>query len=91
MRDFNSFEGEKGGNTQNDGAMNVLSEFAKRYEGASETELIAAIMKEAERRKKAGTLSDEEIDNFAAVISPMLNSKQRKQLGSVVEKIKRTK
>ena len=89
MRDFNSYEGKKKNNEKLSGnAMNVLNSFAKKYEGASETDLISAIMMEAEKGRKNGTLTDKDIDNFASTIAPMLNASQRQKLKSVVEKIK---
>lgn len=93
MRDFNSYEPKKS-KTQNSSeklngnAMNVLNAFAKKYEGASETDLISAIMKEAEKGRKNGTLTDKDIDNFASTISPMLTPSQREKLKSVVKQIK---
>ena len=93
MRDFNSYEPKKS-KTQNPSeklngnAMNVLNAFAKKYEGASETDLISAIMKEAEKGRKNGTLTDKDIDNFASTISPMLTPSQREKLKSVVKQIK---
>ena len=48
-----------------------------------------AIIKEAEKSRKNGTLSDKEIDNFASTIAPLLNDKQRKTLASVVARLKK--
>ncbi|MBR5438631.1 MAG: hypothetical protein IKV61_00220 [Clostridia bacterium] len=85
MRNFNNFEGNK----QNNGdAFNVLKGFAKQYEGASEQDIISAILKEAEKGKRNGTLKDSDIDNFANMLYPMLNAAQRKQLEKVVKTIK---
>ena len=89
MRDFNSYEGKKNKTENfNGNAMNLLNAFASRYEGASENDLISAIMLEAEKGRKNGTLTDKDIDAFAATISPMLNSAQREKLNSVVKKLK---
>ncbi len=89
MRDFNSYSSESG-NKNSTNPMDLLKNLASKYEGASQSDLILAIIKEAEKRRKAGTLSDSDIDNFAKTISPMLNSSQKEQLKKVVEKIKRT-
>ncbi len=101
MKDFNSYVknnransnggngGANGGNGDNYGDVeDVLTSLARKYEGADEDELIAAIFAEAERGRKNGTLSDADIDNFARTVSPMLNDKQRKRLESIVRHLK---
>ncbi len=90
MRDFNSFNSNNNQNSQN-ANMDLLKGLAKKYEGASEDEIISAIMQEAEKGRKRGTLSDSDIDNFAKMLYPMLNSSQRKKLTEVVDKIKKSK
>lgn len=72
----------------NQSAFELLKRVASKYEGASEGELISAIMQEARRAKERGELSEKEIENFVNSIYPMLNAKQRKQLNEVVQKIK---
>lgn len=79
--------GEQG---MNGAAFDMLKNVAGRYEGASESELISAILAEAMKSRAAGTLSDSEIDSFVAQISPMLTAAQRSRLNAVVAKIKMT-
>ncbi|MBO5851577.1 MAG: hypothetical protein J6R29_04525, partial [Clostridia bacterium] len=62
-----------------------------KYEGASEEDIISAIMLEAEKGRKRGTLTDSDIDNFYKMLYPMLNSSQQKKLNSVINKIKKSK
>lgn len=95
MNNFNDYAKERkktqDNNSQtqtNQSAFEMLKRVAKQYEGASESDLIAAIIEEANRSKRKGTLSEQEIQNFVDAISPMLNQKQRKQLGEIVKKIK---
>ena len=89
MRDFNSYDGKKKQTDNfNGNAMNLLNAFASKYEGASEKDIISAIMLEAEKGRKNGTLTDKDIDNFAATIAPMLNDTQRAKLKSIVKKLK---
>lgn len=83
-----------GGNNpfeSNGRAFEMLKNISAKYEGASRSELLSAIFEEAARARKAGTLSDAEIENFVASISPMLSKAQRDQLEKVVERIKNTK
>lgn len=88
MKNFDDYKPEQTPVTQQGDVFSAFSEFASRYEGKSGEELIAAIIKEAERSKKNGTLKDEDIDKFAETISPMLNGRQKRLLLSVIEKIK---
>ena len=88
MRDFNSFSSEDK-NVFEGGPMEMLRKLASKYEGASQGELISAIIKEAEKQRKNGKLSDKDINNFVLAISPMLNEEQKSQLNKVVQKIKK--
>ena len=82
--------GGNGGQGMNGAAFDMLKNIAGRYEGASESELISAILAEAMKSRAAGTLSDSEIDSFVAQISPMLTAAQRSRLNAVVAKIKKS-
>ncbi len=97
MKDFKDFEKEEkkvegseemsfspGGD-----AMKTFAELASKYEGKSGDEIMKAIIEEAERSRKRGTLSDKDVDDFAAAISPMLSATQKMMLKSVVSKIKK--
>lgn len=75
----------------NDSAFEMLKNISAKYEGASRSELLSAIFAEAARARKAGTLSDSEIEKFVASVSPMLSKSQKEQLEEVVERIKNTK
>jgi hypothetical protein len=47
------------------------------------------ILAEAEKGKREGTLSNQEIENFYATFSPMLDNAKRKQLRAVVDRLKK--
>jgi hypothetical protein len=47
-----------------------------------------SILAEAEKGKRAGTLSNEEIDEFYRQFAPLLNDFQRKQLTKIVNRLK---
>ena len=85
----NNSSGDKTSPSGDGAAFDMLKNIAGKYEGASESELIAAIMGEAVKARAAGTLSDTEIDSFVAQISPMLTPIQRSRLNAVVAKIKK--
>ncbi len=86
MRDFNNYTSQTQKNA--DGSMETLKSFAKKYEGASEDEIISQIMIEAEKGRRNGTLSNADIDRFRNMIYPMLNQRQREKLDKVVKKLK---
>ena len=87
MRDFNNYQ--KGVDKNQADTMNAIKNFAGKYEGASENELLSEIMREAEKGRRNGTLSDSDIDRFKSMLEPMLNSSQRQKLHKVIEKIKK--
>lgn len=89
MRDFKSYNPEN--NNVNNNYLELLQNLAKKYEGASESEIVSAILKEAEKGRRNGTLTDSDIDNFVNVLSPMLNANQKKQLEKIVDRIKKSK
>ncbi len=88
MRDFNNYNGKTTNQTKDQAGMDVLKAFAKKYEGASEDQIINEIMLEAQKGKKNGTLSNADIDRFKNMLYPMLNNSQRAKLDKVVKKIK---
>ena len=79
MKDFNSYTGGDNKQSDPDGA----------FEGKGEADILRAIYKEAERGRKAGTLTDSDLDNFYAALYPMLDSAKRKKLEQVINKLKK--
>ncbi|MBE7093805.1 MAG: hypothetical protein E7367_03850 [Clostridiales bacterium] len=70
-------------------ATELTKKLAAAYDGKSSAGIFLQILAEAEKAKKAGTLTNEEIDEFFKQFSPMLDSAQRKQLQQVVERLKK--
>lgn len=90
MRSFKRYSGEKGRSETKEGsAAELTKKIAAAYDGKSSGTMWADILQEAEKSKRAGTLSNEEIDEFYRQFSPFLDGGQRKQLKSVVEKLKK--
>ena len=100
MQDFRSYaQGGKGGGKDREGGKGkdgipsdvaaAAKAMAALAEGRGEGELLRAIYKEAERGRRAGTLSDADLDNFYAAVAPMLDAAKRKKLEQVVAKLKR--
>ena len=70
-------------------AEELTKKIAAAYHGKSNADILRRILAEAEKSKRAGTLSNEEIENFYQSFSPMLDGFQRKKLRAVVEKLKK--
>ncbi len=92
MKDFNDFRKDEDNARGEAGAPKDVAEqfsaLANEYEGKSADEIMKAILKEAERGRKNGTLTDADIDSFSEMISPMLTDAQRKTLDKVVRRLK---
>ena len=89
MKDFNSFSGEEKNQSASDDAVDMAKMMAKAFEGKGEADILRAIYREAERGRKAGTLTDSDLDNFYAALYPMLDSAKRKKLEQVINKLKK--
>lgn len=69
-------------------AEELAQKLARAYNGKSNMAMMKNILEEAEKSKRAGTLSNEEIDAFYQSFAPMLSPPQRKQLRVIVERLK---
>ncbi len=69
-------------------AETLTRRLAAAYNGKSNTAMLKSILEEAEKSKRAGTLSNAEIEKFYQSFAPMLNGFQRRQLREVVERLK---
>ena len=88
MEDFNSFVND----AKTDGSgdiMSMVNSLASKFDGKSTNDLLSAIYKEAKKGKANGTLTNSEIDNFSAMLSPMLNDRQREYLRKIAEELKK--
>ena len=80
MKDFASFD---------DNEMKREAEKALgTLNGKSENDIIREIYEKAEAGKRAGTLTNEQIDAFYVRFSQMLDAPRRKRLKKLVEKLK---
>ena len=89
MKSFKDYAQSKTENTQSTATAEELTKkIASSYNGKSSMEMMKSILAEAEKSKRAGTLSNEELENFYQTFSPMLDSAQRKRLRGVIDKLK---
>ena len=73
---------------QEQSAMELTKKIAAAYDGKSSMGIWMQILSEAEKSKREGKLSNEEIEEFYSQFSPMLDDGQRKQLRAVIERLK---
>lgn len=74
--------------TQNQSAEELAKKMAKAYEGKSDAAMWKNIIAEAEKSKREGTLSNEQIEEFYNNFAPMLNGFQKRTLRQVVNRLK---
>lgn len=76
------------GNENDMTASELTKKIAAAYDGKSSVGMWMEILAEAEKSKRAGTLTNEEIDEFYNQFAPLLEESQRKMLAALVEKLK---
>ena len=92
MEDFNSYAKNSNKNAKSDldpNLINLLNSRAGKYDGKSQNELMMAIFEQAKKGKRAGTLTNKEIDDFAKMLSPFLDDSKRKMLNKIVNELKK--
>lgn len=95
MQDFNEYAKHNNSNqNENFGKIdnnlfNLVNSLAGKFDGKSQNELILAIYEEAKKGKMQGTLTNSDIDNFSAMLSPLLDDKKRKILNKIVAELKK--
>ena len=72
-------------------AENLTQKIAEAYNGKSNLEMLKNILAEAEKGKRNGTLSNDEIEQFYQTFSPMLDGFQKVYLREIVERLKAIK
>lgn len=92
--DFNEYAKNGGkqksaGESLDKSVENLISSIASKFDGKSQNELLKAIYEQAKKGKENGTLTNGEIDNFVAMLTPVLDDKKRKILFKVAEEIKK--
>ena len=96
MKDFKSFsDGRDGkGNSpdsgfENDKGVNMIKKVAAGMQGKSSGDIMRAVIEEAERGKRAGTLTNADLDNFYNLMAPTLDGFKRQKLKSIIVRLKR--
>ena len=88
MKSFKEYEEDEVKVEEAANAEDLAKQIASAYQGRSNADMLKNILIEAEKSKRAGTLSNEEIEVFYQSFSPMLDTIQRKRLRSIVDRLK---
>ena len=88
MRSFQDYKKETESKQEGVLAEELTKQIAEAYNGKSNIEMLKNILAEAEKGKRNGTLSNEEIDQFYQAFSPMLDGIQRAYLCQIIEQLK---
>ncbi len=84
MKDFASYSGGIP-----DDLLGEVQAAAAQFDGKNENELIRAIYARAAEGRRAGTLTDAQIDAFCAQFAPMLDAGKRKRLYKLAAELKK--
>ena len=88
MKSFKEYEAKDTEKGQTANAEDLAKQIAKAYNGKTNADMLKNILAEAEKSKRAGTLSNEEIESFYQSFAPMLGRIQRKRLRAIVDRLK---
>jgi hypothetical protein len=88
MDNYNQYSNDNG-NGQGVDLFKLVTLLSQKYDGKNQNELIKAVYQEAEKGKRNGTLTNEQIDTFVAVLSPALDEKKRKLLKKIATELKK--
>ena len=80
--------GAKPGQGDPQAVANLTAEIAKAFYGKSTKDVWQAILTQAEEGKRAGTLTNRDLDNFYNTVYPLVDGAQRKKLKSIIAKLK---
>ncbi len=75
--------------TQGVDLFKMVTELSQKFDGKSQNELLKAIYVEAEKNKRNGTLTNDQIDTFVSLLSPALDDKKRKLLKKIANQLKK--
>ena len=88
MKSFKGYEGKAKQEEKPQTAEELTRKLASAYNGKSNADIFRSILSEAEKSKRAGTLSNEELETFFRTFSPMLDASQSRKWRAVIDKLK---
>ena len=90
MDNYNQYSND-GNNSNGQGVdlFKLVTLLSQKFDGKNQNELLKAVYQEAEKGKRNGTLTNEQIDTFVAILSPALDDKKRKLLKKIATELKK--
>ena len=98
MKDFKSYNpdpeptntqsGEKVSPEQFNSTVEMAKIISKAMSGKSTAQILQTIISEAERGKRAGTLTNADLDNFYTALAPLLDGAKKRKLKEVIARLK---
>ncbi len=88
MRSFKEYKADTNTSAEAATAEELTKKIADAYHGKSNMDMLKSILEEAEKSKRAGTLSNEEIEAFYQSFAPMLDGLQKRRLRVIVDRLK---
>ena len=89
MKDFKSYNSGGKDEFENDKGVKMVKEVASSMKGKSQAEIMSAVIAEAERGKRAGTLTNADLDNFYNLMAPTLDGFRRQKLKAIIARLKK--
>ena len=89
MKDFKSYNSGGSDDFEHDKGVKLVKDVASSMRGKSQTEIMSAVIAEAERGKRAGTLTNADLDNFYNLMAPTLDGFKRQKLKSIIAQLKK--
>lgn len=89
MENGSGKNGQNKSDFENDKGVNLIKNVAASMQGRSQSDIMKAIIEEAERGKRAGTLTNADLDNFYNLMAPTLDGFKRQKLKSIIARLKR--
>lgn len=90
MKDFKSYNsGSENNDFENDNGVKLVKRVASSMKGKSQAEIFNAVIAEAERGKRAGTLTNADLDNFYNLMAPTLDGFKRQKLKGIIARLKK--
>ncbi len=88
MKDFKSYNSDRNDDFENDKGVKLVKDVASSMKGKSQSEIFSAVIAEAERGKRAGTLTNADLDNFYNLMAPSLDGFKRQKLKGIIARLK---
>ncbi len=98
MKDFKSYSNERPDKKPDESASGSAQSYnhtvelakvlTKAMSGKNEGQILHTIIAEAERGKREGTLTNQDLDNFYTALSPLLDGIKKRKLREVIIKLK---